>query len=266
MLAFRKLPRAGSLAACILVLVSCGRDARVEGPRGPELEARGADAPRPRPEGSERFEYLRYAADVTGDAPRICLTFSRALDPQVDYAPYVAVKPRTPLALSVSGQTLCVGGIGFGEERRLTLRRGLPAADGGKLAADERVPVDFADRPAYVGFSGSGVILPRVDADGVAIETVNVDSVRIRVSQVNDRALAFRKITQGYTAGAGEHAWLDQRENPQGVDSLLWEGEMETGGPTNAPVTSVVPLAKTIGRLEPGAYFIEVEQIGRAHV
>lgn len=261
MLAFRKLPRAGSLAACILILVSCGRDARVDGPQGPELAARGADAPRPEPETAGRFEYLRYAADVTRDAPRICLTFSRALDPEVDYASYVAVTPRTPLALSVSGQTLCVGGIGFGEERRLTLRRGLPAADGGKLAADERIPVDFADRPAYVGFAGSGVILPRVDADGVAIETVNVDSVHIRLSRVNDRALAFRKITQGYTAGAGEYAWLSHEENPQGVGSLLWEGEMATGGPANAPVTTVVPLAKAIGRLEPGAYFMEIEQV-----
>jgi hypothetical protein len=227
---------------------------------GVTVAPRAASAPRAAPEPVGRFEYIRYAIDTSDVTPRACLSFTAPLDPSVDYSPYVALDPPAPTALSVSGQTLCIGGLQFGEERDLVLRSGLPSADGRSLASEERTPVDFGDRPAYVTFAGSGVILPRRDADGLAIETVNVDVVDIQVKRINDRALVFKRITEGNAVAEGDWGYLYGEEDPWDVAELIWDGEMAIEGPRNAPVTTVFPLATAIGQLEPGAYFVEATQ------
>ena len=250
---------AGALAATLL-LAGCNnaQDNTDGGETGIALESRSSDASRAAPDVPDRFEYLRYRIDVTAANPSVCLVFSQPLDPDTDYAPYIRVTPQTPIALSVSGQSLCIGGFAFGETPDITLLEGFPAADGDALTANVDAPFEFGDRPAYVGFSGAGVILPRIEADGIPIETVNVDTVQVRVRRITDRALAFRAISQGFTAGEGEYDWLYGEEDPDGVATTIWEGEMDTPGSANAPNVTVFPLAETIGTLRAGAYFLEV--------
>ena len=247
----------GVLMAAVLGLAACGQSA--EDPNaGPELQARAADAPRAAVEQDERFGFLRYSIDVAGDNPRVCLVFTHPLDPEADYSAYVGLSEDISAAFDADGQTLCVGGLSFDTSLTLTLREGLPRADGEGLAEAESFNIDFGDRPAHVGFSSDGVILPRLEADGLAIETVNVETVDIRLYRITDRALAFRSITQGYTAGEGEYGYLGGDERPYDVAERIWEGQMDTPGPANAGVTTVFPVAETIGVLSPGAYFIEV--------
>ncbi|MEO1474039.1 MAG: MG2 domain-containing protein, partial [Pseudomonadota bacterium] len=205
------------------------------------------------------FTYFRYGIDVSGDQPEACFVFSAALDPDTDYTPFIEFRPAIRPVLTVEGRELCVTGLEFGEERTAILRSGLPAADGRALDRTEEVPVSFEDRPAYVGFRGSGVILPRIAADGLPVETVNVDEVRLTVSRVNDRALAFKSIGQGEARGQGRYSYLYGRDNPNDVSSELWSGTMAVERVQNAPVTTVFPIADVIGELEPGAYFIRIE-------
>ncbi|SDM84061.1 alpha-2-macroglobulin family protein [Maricaulis salignorans] len=259
MLNWRKGAAALVLAAG---LIGCsGPDTSVQ---GPSLETRPADAARAVTEPTSDFAFLRYEIDVEGDAPRLCLGFTQPLDPQADYEPYVALEPERPVAMAVSGQSLCLGGLAFGEGQSVTLRAGLPSADGRGLRAGEQIEIDFGDRPAYVGIAGDGVILPRLEADGLAIETVNVDTVEVTVWRVTDRALAFRSITSGFSAGFDEYDWQSQDESPFPVAERLWQGQMDTAGTLNAPVTTVFPLAQTIGRLRPGAYYIQVSDAAEA--
>ncbi|MCH8489712.1 MAG: alpha-2-macroglobulin family protein, partial [Oceanicaulis sp.] len=225
--------------------------------QGPVLSPRAADAPRAAETGSDQFEYLRYAINTRSPAPELCLTFSAPLDPDADYSAYIDIDE--PVSLAVDGQRLCIGGLQFGQTRTLTLREGLPAADGARLAADEQTVLTFDDRPAFVGFAGSGVVLPRIDADGLAIQTVNVPRVRVIVHRVTDRALAFRQITSGFNAASGEWNWAYGEEIPGDAGVEVWRGEMDTPGDANASVTTVFPIAETIGRLQPGAYYIEVD-------
>jgi hypothetical protein len=249
---------AGALA---LGLAACSQSDAPEGEvdrEGIELADRSANAPRPEPEYPDRFEYLRYRIDVSEAQPAACFVFSQALDPTVDYAPFVEIDPNVNVAIRVDGASLCLGGLGFDDTPDVTLLEGLPAADGDELADSETTRIEFGDRPAYVGFSGDGVILPRIDADGIPIETVNVDEVDIEILRITDRALAFREITQGFTAAENDWGGLYGEESPSGVGSPVWEGSMDTSGDPNAPVITVMPLAETIGVLEPGAYFIRL--------
>ncbi|MEO1015544.1 MAG: alpha-2-macroglobulin [Pseudomonadota bacterium] len=205
------------------------------------------------------FTYFRYRIDVAGDEPKACFVFSSALQPETDYSPFVDFRPAFRPALSVEGRELCVGGLEFGTSRTAILRSGLPAEDGRALDRDEEVPIDFDDRPPYVGFKGGGVILPRLEADGLAIETVNVDEVKLTVSRVNDRALAFKRVSQGETAGEGRYAYLYGDEDPRDVAEEIWTGSMPVESVDNAPVVTVFPIGNVVGTLEPGAYFVEVQ-------
>lgn len=247
-------------ATAVATGAPAARETRQRPAQGVEVAARPADAPRAAPASTNRFSYLRYNIDVSETSPRACLTFSAPLNPAVDYSAYVALEPAAPIALSTSGQTLCIGGLQFGESRDLVLRAGLPALDGRTLAADETTPIEFGDRPAFVSFAGNGVILPRRDADGLAIETVNVDALEVTVSRVNDRALVFKRISEGVSTVEGGYGYLNYDEDPWDLGEPIWSGEMTIDAPRNAPTTTVFPLASAIGALEPGAYFIEARQ------
>lgn len=246
---------AGALA---LILTACGDSPAPESEpsEGALLIGRAENAPRagaPEPEG---FEYLRYAVNTQSATPQLCLTFSAALDPETDYSAYVDVNE--PVALSVDGSRLCIGGLNYGQTRELTLRAGLPSADGEALDSDVSTTLTFDDRPAYVGFSGSGIILPRIESDGLGIETVNVEAVEVRVQRVTDRALAFRELTDGFTAAPGEWMWTPDREEPGELGVEIYRGRMDTAGAANAAVTTVLPVAEVLGRLLPGAYYVEL--------
>ncbi|MEM1150148.1 MAG: alpha-2-macroglobulin [Pseudomonadota bacterium] len=205
------------------------------------------------------FTYFRYRIDTSQDTPVACFVFSSPLDSETDYSPFVAFRPAFQPALSVNGSDLCVGGLEFGTSRTAILRSGLPAADGRALEATEEVPIDFADRPPYVGFRGAGVILPRGDSDGLPVETVNVDQVNISVSHVPDRVLYDKSIDQGATAQQGNYTYLYGDRSASDVAEEIWSGTMRIDAIQNAPVTTIFPLSDVIGELEPGAYFIEIE-------
>ena len=205
------------------------------------------------------FVYFRYAPDTTGDQPRACLVFSKPLDPDTDYSTYIEMRPAVRPAYDVDGRELCLEGLDFARSYTATILEGLPSAEGEEIAREEDVQISFEDRPPYVGFAGSGVILPRENADGLAIETVNVEAVDVTVYRVNDRALAFKKITQGEDAPQGRYSYLYGEDDPRDVSSEVWSGEMSIDNITNAPVTTVFPLPDVIGELKPGSYFVEIQ-------
>jgi hypothetical protein len=231
---------------------------------GPAFESRQPGSRRPGAQAAGEFEFVRYAIDVSSDQPRACLTFSSSLDPARDYEPFLTVSTEEKIAVAVDGANLCIGGLTFGEEREITLKAGLTALDGRTLAYDESLSIEFGDRPSYVGFKGDGVILPRIEADGLAIEAVNVDKVRVTISRITDRALAFKTITSGYAAAQGDYGWMEYGSDPGDVAERIWSGSIETPGSPNAARTVVFPIAKAVPRLQAGAYFVELDQLDAA--
>ncbi len=241
------------IALLCVALIGCAEETATENRGGPETNASGTASP----VSDREFGLLRYASDPEALTPTLCLVFSEALDPAVDYRPYLGIDRQ--VALSVDRQRLCVGGLSYGETVALTVREGLPAADGDELSADENLTLTFEDRPARVGFSGNGIILPRIKAEGLAIETVNVDEIEIAISRVTDRALVFRSLTEGFESLSGRYTYTPFDEEPGSVGSPVYEGRLATPGDTNETVTTVFPIMEAIGTLEPGAYFVTLE-------
>ncbi|MDJ0921252.1 MAG: alpha-2-macroglobulin [Henriciella sp.] len=263
-------------SALFLVLAACGGGEEISDvPPPPESEA-GQVVERSRSDqvaaerretqrqrraealGESKFVYTRYAPDLSGDQPRACIVFSRPLNPETDYSIYAPLDGDVEAAYGVEGEKLCLSGLSFATSYNATLLEGLPAADGSELDREEVVSISFEDRPPYVGFRGAGIILPREDADGLAIETVNVEKVNVTVSRVNDRALVRKTLTQGREGAQGQYAYVYGDENPSDVSSPVWSGEMDIQNVQNAPVVTIFPLPDVIGTLSPGAYYVEL--------
>ncbi len=226
-------------------------------------ERRADRAPRPAPLSIDGFAYSRLVLDTGSETPKACFQFSQDLDDSgdVNYADFVRLNPDDKPAVEVNGTSLCLSGLDYNKDYRARLRAGLPSAKGDRLERAEEVLVAFGDKPAYVGFAGDGVILPRLEADGVGIETVNVEKIEVSVRRVSDRSLARKDIVAGESVGDNEYFYVWDQEDGSDVGVEVWKDELGVSGDRNETATTVFSLGAALETLEPGAYFIRVKDV-----
>jgi uncharacterized protein YfaS (alpha-2-macroglobulin family) len=74
------------------------------------------------------------------------------------------------------------------------------------------VDVNLGDKPSRVSISGDGYILPRNTSNGLAIHTVNVHSLKIRVLRMSDRLVPSNKdVLQNNTENGASRYYYTQR-------------------------------------------------------
>lgn len=234
-----------------------------QGPRRGFQQRRDDNAERPEDESASEFGYRRLVLNTGGDLPEACFQFTRDLDDsgETNYADYVRVTPDTGSAVTVDGTSLCVAGLEFDRDYSARLRSGLPSDSGETLERAEEVTIAFSDKPAYVGFAGDGVILPRLEADGLGIETVNVESIEIAVYRVSDRSLARKSMVAGEVFGPNQYSYVWEQEDGKDVGVPVWTGALETNGDRNETATTVFALGAALNELKPGAYFVRAKDV-----
>ncbi|PQA88909.1 alpha-2-macroglobulin family protein [Hyphococcus luteus] len=232
-------------------------------PRRPFQERRDEDAERPEEDIIKEFAYRRLRLDTGTETPKACLQFTRELDDggDVNYGDFVRVSPADGAAIEVDGTSLCLSGLQFDKDYTVRLRAGLPSAKGERLERAAEVTVAFGDKPSYAGFAGDGVILPRLEADGIGIETVNVEKVEVTVYRVSDRSLARKNIVAGEASEEGRYSYVWDQEDGQDVGVKVFAGELATPGERNETTTTVFSLGAALGELKPGAYFIRLKDV-----
>jgi hypothetical protein len=219
---------------------------------------RAADAPRRGIVKPDGFAVWKTRLDTSGSQPLACVKLTRDLDPGRSYADFVLISPAPdhPPAVTARGDELCIGGIGF-TGRRVTLLKGLPDKAGDTLAADADVDFTLGDKPPYVGFAGDGVILPRDEADGVGIETVNVSRLAIEVWRVPDRNLVRKSISAPDATAEGESGGDYGDDSPDDEGRVVWKGFVAVKGPAGERATTVFPLGAVLKEMTPGGYVIK---------
>lgn len=228
---------------------------------GASENARNANAPRAGLPGIDGMAFVRLRTEMNAAEPRACLEFSQNLSTAADvnYSDYIVMDPAVPYQTDVSGNLLCLSGLPFEPERQVTVREGLPSASGERTKYDETFMLTFGDRPAYVGFAGAGVILPRSEADGIAIETVNVSRLHVEVLRVPDRILSQYAIDPGETNEEGGWSYWSFNNAGENVGVQVYEGEIDVDtGVRNSAVTTVFALGAALRELRPGAYVVKV--------
>ncbi|MBL9097609.1 MAG: alpha-2-macroglobulin family protein [Alphaproteobacteria bacterium] len=205
---------------------------------------------------SPYFAFRRLEVQTSGDEPEACLVFTRKLDNTgaTKYEDYLKFDPEVRIAIRVSQDRLCIQGLAFAQSYQLELKAGLPAAGGTeKLTKAETLPVELRDKPALVRF-GTGFILPRDNADGVPITTVNVAKLNIKVIRVGDRLLA-----QLQTGLIDQREFYEYERNTLESEQgqVVWQGELTV--PTNRrndEVVTLFPLRRALKERQHGAYMI----------
>jgi uncharacterized protein YfaS (alpha-2-macroglobulin family) len=206
------------------------------------------------PSATAEFAFRRLDIDTTKPQAEACLAFTRPLDAsgRTHYEDYLAFDPATKVAVRVVDARLCLSGLAFDKTYNVTLKTGLPAADGTKLPNDETLPVELRDKPALVRFAG-GIILPRENAQGLPVTTVNIDRLDLKVIRVGDRLLS--QIQNATVDQTSVYGW-DARELERNQGALVWQGSMAVANVRNDAVVTLIPLHDILKNRKPGAYVL----------
>ena len=211
---------------------------------------------------SPEFSFHRLDIDTTHAQPEACLVFTRILDVsgKTHYEDYLAIDPATRIVVRPIDQRLCIAGLSFNQTYTVTLKAGLPDAAGEKIDGTEQVPVELRDKPAIVRFTG-GIVLPRDNAEGVPVTTVNIDRLRLKLIRVGDRLLS--QIESGTVDETTLYSYDEsQLESQQG--SVVWQGTLDVANVKNDTVVTLVPIRDMLKDEKPGAYVLVAEDEAEA--
>ncbi len=208
------------------------------------------------------LQYQGVTVHPAGGLPEACLQFSDTLKPQAEahYGDYVSITPSVKAAVRASGKQLCLGGLSYGTDYKVTLRQGMPSESGARIAADTTVDVAIADRTPLVAIAGDGWILPQATANGLTIQTVNLSHLRIHVLRMSERMLTTR--LHGDSALDLSRQEIDAyalRTLVQQDAVSVWSGSMDIDSRPNRTVATSFPLARVIQPNQPGAYLVVAE-------
>jgi len=174
---------------------------------------------------------------------------------------YVVTQPKIPVNITINGSQMCAAGFGFEKDYSLTLREGLPSEDEKvKLETAQTIEISFGDKPGFVGFAGQGIILPRSNAQGLAIETVNVDELNVVVYRVTDRILSQLSPEEGSAAMEGQYSYHNAANSKR---VRVWGDKVAIEKKRNEKVTTVLPMKEIIGELDPGAYIVTAQDAAK---
>jgi uncharacterized protein YfaS (alpha-2-macroglobulin family) len=200
------------------------------------------------------FGIVDHVVDADSAAPRICLTFSDPLaETRGDLADFVSIEGGTNLAVEAEGNQLCLEGVEHGRRYRLTVREGLPAADGDSLAESAALSFFVRDRAPMVRFLGDAYVLPAGGEPAIPVVTVNATRIEAELHRIGDRLLA-RTLAEGTFLQALSEWEAEDIESSRG--EKVWEGSVDIASEMNREVTTAIPVGELEDRLEPGAYIL----------
>lgn len=205
------------------------------------------------------------ADDVRSEslAPEICATFSQPLSESVDYQSFVRL-PDTGLTVEARDDQLCIGGLTHGQQISIGLRRGLPSASGDLLARDVEIKGYVRDRAPSVRFPGRSYVLPARGDQGLAMATVNLDQVDLRLMRISDRNLIG--VMQDNLFARPLDAWSARSFNDSRA-TQIWQGTASVPGAgpdaMNRDLTTRLAIPAEAGPLEPGIYVLQATVPGR---
>ncbi len=184
--------------------------------------------------------------------PKICVSFTEPLAKSgVDYANFVQL-PEAGLSVTTDGyQQLCVEGVAFGSRNTITLREGLPAADGQVLTKSVDVTLYVRDRKPGVWFAGRGYVLPRSEDAALPVETVNTEKLELTLYKVSDRNM-LRAFQNSYLSAPMDiYAESDFSEN---IGAEIWKGTASVKQEINVDMTTRLPMAEALKGQSTGIY------------
>ena len=211
--------------------------------------------------------FRRLLLNIGGARSEACLRFDKPLAAGSvrAYADHLHITPAIVPALRIDDADLCIGNLAFGVHYKITMLAGLTSRSGARLPSDTTLDVGLGDRPAMVAIAGAGSVLPRATANGIVVDTVNVDHVRLHVLRLSDQMLlqpntgyVTSDLTSQSMGGYQLASLLRSTLNP------VWHGEMDVAGKRNETVQTAFPMAGIVGVDRPGLFLVVAEDDAKA--
>lgn len=201
-----------------------------------------------------------YEEESSNGQVKACFAFTDAVATtrESELRPFIDIEPSAKVAISVEGDALCLGGLSYNKDYRVTLKAGLPSDRADVvLGGNQTVNIGFGDKPAFVGFTDNGIILPKTDTGGLAIETVNVGQLDITVERVNHRIISQTSPNSGGQSVEGDYsynydAWQEKVK--------VWSGRLDVKNRRNETVRTIFPLQNITADLGYGAYIVTAKR------
>lgn len=206
------------------------------------------------------FRVVDHSVDADAAAPRICLVFSFPLpNEKAGLTDYLAIRGGDGLAKEAEERQICVDGIEHGKRYQLTLRPGLPSADGEKIEKAVNLDIYVRDRAPSVRFTGRSYVLPKGGNAAVPVVSINTEVIEAKIHRIGDRSLA-RAVTEGTFLKQLNSYQISEIGDRTG--ELVWSGEIGVGKDLNKEVTTAIPVGEVVDTLKPGAYVMTARARG----
>lgn len=206
------------------------------------------------------FRIIEHRVDSNAVAPRICTEFSEDLvQAGLDYEPFVQL-PDDRLTVQADGRQICIDGVDHGARYDVAFREGLPAANGEVLHKDVRLTLYVRDRAPAVRFASRAFVLPNSVDAALPVETVNTDTLDLRLRRVSDRNL-LRAIQESYFGVP-----LSKYQDDQFASTLaqeIWIGKATVQNSLNADMTTRLPLGEALSGQPSGIYALSAAVPGQ---
>ena len=201
-------------------------------------------------------EALEVATTAAGDAGSACITFDPPLKAakRTRYSDYVTVSPPLrDLVTTVRNGKLCIDGLSFGENYKISLLPGLPGGDHNNTITKDTLSVFVPNRKQSISFRERGYILPRYGAQVIPLEAVNARNARVKVIRIVERNLV-NKLKRGFLGSLDQ--W-DVRQILSNDGSLIFDGVVEFPRKKNKSVSTGLKVEELINhKLETGLYIV----------
>jgi len=199
------------------------------------------------------FRIVEHQVNNNSAQPRICLTFSDPLvQSGVDYAPFVRMQG-TELPVEVEDNQMCLDGAQHGQTYDLTIRAGVPAADGEVTERSVDLQIYVRDRDPLVYFPGRAYVLPKTDDAALPIVSINAPLIELRLFRVGERGLV-NAVRRGNVFNAMSD--YDEIDLAERLGAAIWQGEADLEIELNTDITTGLPVAEFLPDLAPGVYAI----------
>ncbi len=167
---------------------------------------------------------------------------------------FVAIEPAVEVQAGSTHDYLTLRGPFEPDQTyQVTIRQGLPAIDGTKLAQDYRTAVTFRSEPIppQLDFVGDGFYLSRRGALNLGLSTVNLDKVTVEIDKIYANNLV--QVLNAYSLAEpdGYYYWNAELET---LGRQVYREEMVVPVEVNEEVVTPIPIARYLGERRTGIF------------
>ena len=199
------------------------------------------------------FDSMHIEAEA--EPPRACLRFTVPPSRRPDWQPadWIVLDPPAPeAAVTRESEGLCISGLRLGATTHLKLRAGLPGEGGINLKQDVLVAVDMPNRKPRIVFDTRMFILPRGQAPGVTLTTVNLSTVSLKLVRVTERNIV--PFVRDNRLGRPVDTY-SAKDLAEGSGSLIWSGKADIPAwRPNELTRTALPLPDAVSGSGPGLF------------